>query len=156
MTRAEVRRAGWIPWTFVGAFVLVLLANGALVYFAASTYNGLTSDDAYAEGLAFNRTLDEAAAQARLGWTIEPSFDGRTFTVRAAARDGTALLGAAVTVDFVRPTQAGFDFQAALPALGDGAYGAAIAFAMPGLWDARIAVARDGHVLRQTRRIVAP
>ena len=156
MRAAEARRGAWIPWVFVGAFALVLVANGALVYLATATFNGLTSENAYVEGLAFNRALDEAAAQARLAWTIEPAFDGTTFTVRAAARDGSPLLGATVTVDFVRPTLAGHDFAAALPGLGDGTYAAPVVFVLPGVWDARIAIARDGHVVRQTRRIVAP
>lgn len=155
----DPRRGRWIPWVFVAAFLVVVAANGVLVAIATSTFNGLTTDNAFTEGLAFNDTLDDAADQARLGWVMVPSFraDGGQageLAVAATAPNGSALTGATVTAWLTRPTQAGFDFAVDLAARGAGRYGATIAFPLPGVWDARIELARDGHVVRQVRRLV--
>ena len=158
-TPPHPRRSSWIPWVFVGAFLVVVAANGVLVAIAVSTFNGLATENAYMEGLAYNRTLDQAADQARLGWTVTPSFRPAgdlvgDLTLIASGATGAPLTGATVTVALSRPTQAGHDFVVTLEALEPGHYGAAIAFPLPGVWDARVEVARDGRVWHQVRRIV--
>jgi nitrogen fixation protein FixH len=163
MTHAhtETRRSTWIPWLFVAAFLVVAAANGVLILVATSTFNGLTTENAFVEGLAFNKTLDDAAHQERLGWIVTPSFRGDgprhgIFEVSLRAPDGTILTGASATLALVRPTQEGFDFDVPLADRGQGRHGADLEFPLSGIWDVRVTVTRDGDTIRQTRRIVVP
>ncbi|MEX2647677.1 MAG: FixH family protein [Alphaproteobacteria bacterium] len=153
------RGSGWIPWVFAGAFGLVVAANGALVYLATSTFNGLVTENAYQEGVAFNRMLERADDQARTAWSVEPSFSAKggmtgELTLVVATRDGAPLTGAVATVRFVRPIQEGYDFDASLASRGDGRYGATVTFPLPGLWDAHVTIERDGRVHGLVRRLV--
>ena len=54
---------------------VVLLANGTMIWLAFATWTGLETDGAYQKGLAYNRTLEAAAAQAALGWRVELALE---------------------------------------------------------------------------------
>ena len=56
----------WIPWAIVACFAVVFAVNGGFVYFALSSWPGLTVDHAYSDGLAYNTVIDEAAKEAKL------------------------------------------------------------------------------------------
>ncbi|NJO36865.1 MAG: hypothetical protein HC871_03600, partial [Rhizobiales bacterium] len=62
------RTGSWIPWIFVGLFLVVLAANCTMITIAVSTFNGLKTPRAYEKGLAYNDTLRAAAEQRDLGW----------------------------------------------------------------------------------------
>src|SRR5690606_32902882 len=61
----------WIPWTFVGLFGIVLLANGIMVAVAFGSWTGLVERDHFRKGLRYNDRLAAAEAQAALGWRVE-------------------------------------------------------------------------------------
>ena len=69
------RRSRWIPWTFVGGFGVVVVANVFLILFALNSWTGLETDQAYQRGLAYNHTLDAATAQAARGWKTTLGFE---------------------------------------------------------------------------------
>lgn len=127
----------------VAAFGLVLLANGTFVYLALSSWTGLSTDDPYRRGLAYNETLAAAAAQRALGWRAEieatPTGGG---TARIAARfvDRRArpLEDLTVTATLRRPTHEGYDRTFALPHGGAGRYAAEAALPLNGQWEVRI------------------
>lgn len=52
----------------VGGFGVIFIANGAFVYFAATTFPGNEVDDPYRRGLAYNETLSADRAQRTEGW----------------------------------------------------------------------------------------
>jgi nitrogen fixation protein FixH len=149
--------SAWIPWVFAGGFGLVVAANGALVWLASSTFNGLVTENAYQEGLAYNRTLDEAEHQARLAWSIAPAFASEGSLVgRLDLEASTALgplIGANALARLVRPTQARHDFDVVLSPSAAGRYGARIVFPLPGVWDAHITLERDGRSFNLVRRL---
>lgn len=81
----------WIPWAFVGFFVLLFVVQGSFVTLAIRTFPGLVTDRPYATGLSYNEVLKEQTAEAALGWQVETAFtaDGPlsgnlTVTVRDA------------------------------------------------------------------------
>ena len=67
-------RSRWIPYAFVAFFGVVLLANGTMIGLAFATWTGLETEGAYQKGLAYNRVLDRARAQAALGWRVDLAF----------------------------------------------------------------------------------
>lgn len=152
----------WYPWIFVAAMGIVVLVNGTLVAFALGSWTGLETEGHYDKGLAYNRDLAAARAQAERGWrfqlAVEPADAGngrRTATVSAtfADDDGAPLDDLDVQAVVLRPTNEGLDQEVRLPAVGNGVYRAAVGFPAPGQWDVRIHAYRGDVVFQESRRI---
>lgn len=156
------RKPGWwYPWIFVGMFLVVVGVNGALAYFATSTFNGLQTEGAYEKGLSFNQALAAVDVQEKLGWTVEPRVDpkavagGGPVTVTVTDRDGKGVNGLDVVVKFMRPTVAGHDAKVLLEPKGDGRYATTVTLEFPGVWDLELVAHRnDQPVYQMSRRMV--
>ncbi|MBB4286021.1 FixH family protein [Roseospira goensis] len=158
-------RGWWIPYTFVLAFGVVLVANGTLLYFATTTFSGLTTRQAYVEGLAYNDKVAEEQAQEALGWiwsidlvstgAVAPDDPRRRATVRAEARDaaGTPLDGLDLHADIRRPTEPGLDQSVALAPVGPGAYEVTVLLPKPGQWDVMFTAQRGDDTYKLRRRL---
>jgi nitrogen fixation protein FixH len=137
------RRSRWIPWTIVGFFLVVFVANGLLVVFALSSRTGFDGADAYRRGVHYNEALAAAAHQAELGWRSHIAFadmGGRTGRVEFTLNDrnNAPLRHAAVKAMMVRPTAAGHDFALTLKESAPGRYAATVAFPLAGQWEVRV------------------
>ncbi len=152
-------RSWWIPWAFVGFFVVVLGANGIMVFFAFDSWTGLATEDAYTKGLAYNEQIADARDQQSLGWKTELNFApngtqrGR-LELNLKDRHGTPIEGASVMAAFVRPTHAGHDIELVLEPAGVGRYAAEIALPLAGQWDVRLRAEHERGDYRLERRIV--
>ena len=149
----------WIPGLFVLGFAVMLIANGTMAWVAVGSFGGLATADYYDRGRTYNRTLAAAESQAATGWgaTLEaaPAGEGRWLvSARLTARDGGPLNGAEATVLFVRPSDAGDDFEAVLTPAAEGLWQAEIAPPAEGLWQARLFVSRDGESFAVEQRLV--
>lgn len=142
------------PWTgrtllfaLLAFFGVMVIANGIFVYFATESWTGLTTEDAYREGLSYNETLARAERQRALGWQSTlalVALDGNRARLSLLVRDseGQAVASNAITALFRRPTQEGHDFEVVLAPTGDGAYAAEFALPLPGQWDVRVSITR--------------
>ena len=157
----ESRSSSWIPWTFVGGFGVILIANGLLLYFALQSWTGIETEAAYEKGLAFNEQIETAEAQARLGWTAELVVTPRgerqaeiVLTLLDSA--GAPLEKAEVTGLLRRPTQAGLDQTLALSPAGNGRYSAEAALPLAGQWELKLEVQHRRGEYRIAKRIELP
>ncbi|HFD16124.1 MAG TPA: hypothetical protein ENJ38_07465 [Rhodospirillales bacterium] len=153
------RRPGhWIPWAFGAFFLVVLIANGTMVYIGMTTWTGLVSENYYEEGRTYNRNIAAAEAQAALGWQLSiearllGGFDGE-LTVELRDRDGRPITDAEVTARFVRPTSEGNDFSLALAPAGQGRYRARFTLPLTGLWDVHVDATRGADRFVRNRRV---
>jgi len=92
MPRQHRRRAPgwWYPWTFVGGMLLVIVVNGVMISYALGTFPGLSTEDAYRRGLAYNQTIAAAdAGQGRYATELELPMPGQ-WDARLLARRGDA------------------------------------------------------------------
>lgn len=145
------------PFTITGRTVLigmfsffgvVMAVNATFVYFALSTWPGLTTSQSYTEGLDYNQVLAAAKSQADRGWGAELSHGGNnidtTFQVTLSSREGTPLVGLAAKLDLERPvgketprhidlreTEPGV-YQARIPRLETGRWNAVLRASTPG------------------------
>ncbi|GAB3128747.1 FixH family protein [Novispirillum itersonii] len=156
MAEAQVgqkRRDGWwYPWIFVAGFAVVLSVNAIMIFFATTTFNGLETADPYEKGVAYNKEIAAADAQAALGWSgdfvvtgVRPGDgDGRKAAVRfqVKAADGAPVDGLTVIAELRRPTQAGMDQKVELLPSAPGEYAAVLSVPLPGLWDVRVVSTR--------------
>ncbi len=150
----------WIPWALSSIFAAFLLANGIMIYFAAASWTGVGTENAYERGLAYNQTLDALRAQEALGWQVaaelRPLGNGEArVEVALSDRDGHPVAVRRVRARLERPTHEGYDREADLRDLGGGLYGGAIALPLPGQWDLKILVEHAGGLHQTTRRVMA-
>lgn len=154
-------RDAWIPWLFVGLFGIVLAANGALAYFAISSFTGLETEGHYEKGLEYNRVLAAERRQDALGWSVYTDFrpnGGNSGRLVVSARDrrGTPLRGAAVTARLIRPTQSGYDREITLAPAGVGSYEAEVDLPLKGQWDIQTRIEHRSDTYLSVERIVTP
>jgi len=160
-------RGWWIPYTFVAAFAVIIAVNGAMLYFATSTFSGLSTQHAYVEGLAYNDRVAEEQAQARLGWRIEADLAGavahvadaptRQATLRLTATDaqGRPLEGLSIEALVRRPTEQGMDQTVTLAPMGAGLYQTVVTLPKPGQWDLLFTAYRGDDTFKLRRRLRA-
>ncbi len=148
----------WIPWTFVGLFLLVLAANSTMIIIAVSTFTGLETTKAYEKGLAYNSSLAAAAEQERWGWTadfvVKPK-GGRRVALAFALADqlGNPINSAEVEVILLRPVQEGHDMTIHLDGQGHGRYAEEALLPLPGQWDIQLTATARTKSYKLTKRI---
>ena len=155
-SRKPRQRGFWIPYVFFGMFGVIIAVNGALIYWAVTTFPGLSSDRHYERGLAYNEVLEAQRQQAALGWRIaadlgEPLDGVARLEVALEDRDGQPLYAEAVTATLQRPTVEGMDSRMVMTPAGPGLYRADARVPLPGVWDLVLQVERgqDSHVSKQ-------
>lgn len=153
------RDSAWIPWAFVGGFLVMLSANGAMIYASIRSWTGIEVDHYYQRGLRFNETIEDARRQAVLGWRaqvrkVDDGGGASRLEVMLSDAAGSPVTGASVRAEMVRPTAEGYDFDLALTEMGGGRYGADVQPPLPGQWEARVNVRRGRDRFRADERVV--
>lgn len=129
-------RGRWIPWAFAGAMAVVFAVNGVLIYYAVSTFTGVTVPHAYERGRGYEAVLAEAARQDALGWTAEVSLAGGALRVTASDRAGRPVPGRIEGV-LLRPVE-GLQVPLSFAPTGGGRWAAPLAAPERGQWEARL------------------
>ncbi|MGB0697581.1 MAG: FixH family protein [Rhodospirillaceae bacterium] len=172
------QRGWWIPYTFVGGFLVVLAVNLTLLYFAVSTFSGLETDKAYVEGLKYNDKIAAEDAQVALGWTMNVTLaqDGAPVMVPPAAgseqkepvemfpaalsiavtdKAGQPVPGLTIEAKIQRPTQAKMDLSAVMVEDASRTYVSRVNLPSLGVWQVVLVASQgDEVVFRQRERIV--
>lgn len=130
------------PWLLlkylIPLFAIVFIVNGFMVYKAQTTFNGLTTERAYEKGLAYNQTLAQQEAQAKLGWSFVSHEEGRTLTLTATGADKAPLVGLNLTAQLVRPTNTGEDKTITFTETAPGTYTTTLENLEQGQWDVNL------------------
>lgn len=158
ITASAARKSRWIPWVFVLGFAVVVGANATMITFAIGSFTGLTTTEPYTKGLRFNDQIRQAEAQQRLGWHVAARFhpsgvqDGE-LELKLTDRAGAPLVGARVVAILGRPVEKNRDFTVAFASMGGGRYVGRAEFALPGVWDVKYRIERDGQTLEARDRL---
>lgn len=148
----DPRRSRWIPWAFVGAFAVVFAVNMLMIYYALSTFTGVTVSRSFERGRGYDAVLAEAARQDALGWRAEVTLAGGLLSVTATDRDGRPLAGRIEGV-LRRPLE-GVEIPLTFGPRGTGRWAAEVAPAQRGQWDARLTLFGPGETPFDLRRRV--
>jgi nitrogen fixation protein FixH len=144
-------------WYFIAFFGLFMAVDAVMATLALKTNTGVVTQQPYEEGLAYNRTLEEAQKQADLGWhgIIDYKRGQLTFVLNDAS--GRPLSGAAVKAKIERPVAEGMDRVVTLTQTGPGRYSAPVTFEKPGKWNVRIFAQWQTHSYQQGQSLmIAP
>ena len=147
-------RTGWrfFPWYLAGAMSVVMLVNGALVWFAVESFPGLATNGGFAVSNRYDSVLAAADRQAALGWTVQDTLvEGRP-VVTLSGRDGLPLAGASLAATAERPVGEAVALPVAFHATGPGRFEADTALAL-GKWELDLAVTAEGHEYHTVRRL---
>lgn len=147
------RRDRLIPWYFVAFFLVIIAVNGVMATLAVRTMSGTVTDHAYEKGLAYNKIIAAADAQAALGWKGEITFSGKGLTrhvvLQVQDKEHQKLSAESVTLSIVRPAQEGMDFEVKFEGNeGD------VTFPEQGQWELRAFAAVAGKPYQLAKRIV--
>lgn len=138
-----------VLYAMVGFFGVIMAVNAAFLYFAVLSHPGLTTEDAYKKGLAYNETIDRAASQRQMGWRakfkIAPDGAGpRALTLTIRDAKSRPVSGLAITAEFRRPADDDADLAVPFSESAPGIYVAQTDLPYHGNWNARITGRRDG------------
>ncbi len=145
----------WIPWLFVLFFGVIALVDGAFVTIAVRTHTGLVTEQAYEKGLAFNKTLAEAKAQAQTDVTQNAYFNNGILSWRLSTKDGRFIDNALVSAKMYRPAHDGADFEIILNHKGRGLYEARPQFPLKGQWTAKLEAKWENLQYKTTLDLIA-
>lgn len=140
----------------IGCFLVVLVANGALIYFSQASWTGLVTD-AYRRGMNYNQELAAVETQKALGWTAlweaeTPASPYLRIGFRRA--DGSPLRDLRVTAEWRHPAKDTNDRSIDLVHMGDGYYAATAELPSEGRWQVRVmAEDTDGNRYRVDREL---
>lgn len=135
-------------------FTVVFAVNAAFVWFALESWTGLETENAYVEGLNYDKELQRAEAQRALGWRLQHGWAGRAFEVRLLDASAKPVGGVELSAVFRRPTHEGEDASVVLQPRGAGLYRSETLRLAPGQWDLLILVRREGMtVFRREDRV---
>ncbi len=142
--------------TIVGFFIVVGIANGAMMYSAIRTMPGLDAGrNGYDVSQRYNAEIGAAEAQTRRGWTSDAEIWRVAGGSRAVARfrdaGGAPVDGLTVELAFNHPADRRLDHVVKLSAQGNGGYGANFETLSSPIWDVVIYAVRDGEVVYQSR-----
>lgn len=131
----------------LGFFGIILVVNGIFTYFALSTFTGLSKDDAYRRGRAYNQTIEAAARQQALGWNVQAEHrftaDGAfELIVRPRDKNGAPLTGLRIEAYMARPTQADLDRSISVTETEAGLYRGTVDLPSKGQWDLELRASR--------------
>jgi nitrogen fixation protein FixH len=129
-------------------FGIVIAVNLTFVFFALDSWTGLTTQNAYQEGLTYNQVLAARDAQRDLGWQGSLELGRRdaadSVTLILTDRDGAPLAGLAIAGLLRRPTHEGLDRPLEWRGDGAGRYTALVELPERGNWDLEL-TADDGR-----------
>jgi len=125
-------------------FAVVFSANIAFVYFAETTWTGLTTKTSYQDGINFNSNYERAEQQKKLGWQSKiQTFTSKQLVVVFSDKQGNALTGLQVGVKIMRPVREKFDRVVKLEETAYGVYQAGLQLPLPGRWQLQVRAGND-------------
>ncbi len=155
MSTAVASRSRYIPWLFVAGFVIVIVVNAVMVWFAVDSFSGLYTDRAREIGLHYNQVIAEQRARDALGWKIATSWraDVGRIELSVTGPDGQPLSGAHARIELVRPAEKRQPLPVAMGIVGAGEFAGYVDLPERGSWDLDIIIEHDGKRYAATRRM---
>lgn len=151
------------PWVWgIGLGIMTMLgANITMIMIGTNSHPGLVIGEYYDKGkYYFENENKRKADMERLGWVMElqkpaqaVEHQPQPYAVLVKGKDGYPLPHAQATLEAFRPSDSKQDFSVPLKDLGNGLYGADIAFSQPGKWDVIVTVSKGEDKLDIAERI---
>ncbi len=160
MITATQKQFPILKW-FLIFFGVIFIANGFLVYFAVSSWNGLTTQNAYEKGVQYNKTLLQKEKERNLNWQLNSKLEPTTpktalfrFSLLDAAK--SPLEKASIKAQLKRPTHEGVDQTVLFTEQNPGIYQTVLAPSLAGQWDIYLTITHNNQTLKAQQRLYIP
>ena len=154
----NTNKKSFIPYFFSIFFGIIFTIDATFIYIAKKTSSGVQTQDSYKKGINYNETLQAVKKQQALGWKIDMKYqengkNAAILYVKLLNKNGATIKNAKIIGNFVRPTQAGYDFKQYF--LNDhNHYYTKINFPLQGVWDIEIQAFKDDFVFQEVKRYI--
>ncbi len=112
--------------TLIVFFGIIFAVNGGLAYFALSTFGGVSTDNAYRAGLAYDGEIALAAAQRERAWTVDASLTGteaaRAIEIKVRDKSKNPEAGLSARAKLVHPSDRRRDIAVTMEEVSPGVY----------------------------------
>lgn len=165
----------WAPAAIVLFFVILLIMDSFFIMFAtkgmnssvanwllpkpvaggkvSSRFPGTVSHDYHQKQDQYNEYLKRFEAQKQLGWSVRKGWltqavvnDDAIFRVEVKTKQKTAVTGATVIAEFLRPADSKRDQVFQLNEIKPGIYQKNISLPQPGHWDLILKITKDKNM----------
>lgn len=139
------------------SFGAIIAVNVAFSVVAVRSFPGEDERRSYLQGLRYNDTLEQRAAEAALGWQAVVDLSARgaaaQLSVRLADRNGAPIDDLAIEGTLRRPATTRDDRPVVFTALGEGVYAADVGAIAAGGWTLKGVATRGGERFTFERRM---
>lgn len=137
---------------FVLFFGAIFAVNTVFVYTALHTNTGTVTENAYENGLGYNKIL--SAMKTQPAFREQAALDNGVFRWSIDDDKGQPVTKAQARVTFVRPVKDGNDFDLDLQEISPGKYEAKPAFPAKGLWTAQLDATWNNRQYQTSQNII--
>lgn len=157
----DPRRSRWIPWAIVAAFLVVIAVNGALIYFAQTSWTGAVTETPFEDGNDYNRIIARGDAEAATGWTFaidaaRPAEGSKTAHIVVTVGGVAPQTGLKTRVVAQRPIGRNMAVTVPMAATAPGRFEGDAVLAASGNWELRVVLESEAATLHATRRVMLP
>jgi nitrogen fixation protein FixH len=143
------------PWAIGAAMGLVVAVNAGMIYAAVHSFPGSAGSDGFDLSNRYDRVIERAQQQARLGWSIQAAVDaGHRPVLQMRDHTGAPLIGATVHATAERPLGPSHSAAMAFHETAPGHYLADGSLDEPGQWKLQVTASARQHEVRATHRIL--
>lgn len=129
-----------ILYYFIAFFLVIIAVNVIFIKSALKSHTGVITKNAYEKGLNYNKTIQKADEQAKLGWQTNFKIDNHHVELRLVDKNNMPINHAEITLFCKNMTSDKHDFSVPLTYIKDGLYQNMIDFGRKGQWDIRVAI----------------
>ena len=102
--KKEFRFTGWHMFGLIALFFGVIISvNITMATYAVKNWTGLVVKNSYVASQSFNTRLEQAKAQAALGWTDHLKIEQTAFIWQVKDNEGNPIAAKSATVQINRP-----------------------------------------------------
>lgn len=139
---------GWhMTMILVAFFGIVMTVNFTMARMAIGTFGGTVVDNSYVASQNYNRWLDAAERQDRLGWTVQATITKDRFVIINVTKDKVLVAGVTAVADAIHPLGRASDIPLQFRAMPDGRLKSMVALPA-GRWTIQVSLRQNADIYK--------
>lgn len=146
--RIKGQFTGWhMTVILVAFFGIVMTVNFTMARMAIGTFGGTVVDNSYVASQNYNRWLDAAERQDRLGWTVQATMTKDRFVIITVSKGKTLATGVTAVADAIHPLGRASDIPLQFRAMPDGRLKSMVALPA-GRWTIQVSLRQNADIYK--------
>lgn len=146
--RIKGQFTGWhMTVILVAFFGIVMTVNFTMARMAIGTFGGTVVDNSYVASQNYNRWLDAAERQDRLGWTVQAIMTKDRFVIITVSKGKTLATGVTAVADAIHPLGRASDIPLQFRAMPDGRLKSMVALP-EGRWTIQVSLRQNADIYK--------